>query len=208
VSRGAGRPLVGGAVLYVGRVVGARPAWDTRFGIPAASDAYSGAARKPLGEENRRPGGMMARIARATAAFTMFLALWASAPAARADRAGSLAPDGLSPTWTVQGMPAPPVRTGQLAGIACPSSHVCFAVGSFRRSLGVRVPLVGRWDGAGWVVQARPRGAEGRLSGVSCWSASGCLAVGRTVDRTGPEGQLVRPHRRDVRLPPQTHAAP
>src|SRR6202035_4611038 len=50
---------------------------------------------------------------------------------------------------------------------------------------GKLVPLVERWNGTAWSVQASPAGRGGSLAGVSCTSATACTAVGTTTNAAG-----------------------
>ena len=82
--------------------------------------------------------------------------------------------------WHIQPTPKPAgLTTAGLAGVACPSAHLCFAAG-FASKNTREVPLVERWNGSRWTIQATPtpRGTASVLLGISCASASRCVAVG------------------------------
>lgn len=86
--------------------------------------------------------------------------------------------------------PAPDApNLGELAGVACISSDDCFAVGHYQqqRRPFQELPLVERWDGANWSIQATPRLPSAvlysGLSAISCVSHSGCVAVGALQER-------------------------
>ena len=79
-------------------------------------------------------------------------------------------------------------RTGQLAGVSCPRSSACTAVGDFTRGSGVVVTLAEHWDSRGWATQATPSPRGARLSAlvsVSCSSPSACTAVGQAISNQG-----------------------
>src|SRR5262245_3804682 len=79
-------------------------------------------------------------------------------------------------------------RTGQLAGVSCPSASSCTGVGNFTRGSGVAVTLAEHWDGRRWAIQATPSPRGARLSvllSVACSSPSACTAVGQAVSNQG-----------------------
>jgi hypothetical protein len=95
--------------------------------------------------------------------------------------------------WTVQAVPSVPSPPGTeraptLAGISCPGSRVCTAVGTlffdyFSPSSFEGLPLALRWNGTRWVRQrvTLPAGTFNSinvLNGVACISANRCVAVG------------------------------
>jgi hypothetical protein len=59
------------------------------------------------------------------------------------------------PRWSIVPSRNLPGRTGQLAGVSCPGSSSCTAVGDFTRRSGVVVTLAEQWDGSKWAIQAR-----------------------------------------------------
>src|SRR5213080_2285586 len=83
--------------------------------------------------------------------------------------------------WTIQ--PLPPGPNGALNGVSCSSITFGMAVGYQAGPLG-DVPLVYRFDGVSWSLQATPyppptqAGSQIELTGVSCTSRSACTAVG------------------------------
>jgi hypothetical protein len=82
--------------------------------------------------------------------------------------------------WTLQPTPTAKSAHGGLNAVSCTSSNVCTAVGfSSHGKSEVSRPLVERWTGFGWRIQATPVSAErGALYGVSCTSWDRCVAVG------------------------------
>src|SRR5262249_37758879 len=79
-------------------------------------------------------------------------------------------------------------RTGQLAGVSCPSASSCTGGGNFTRGSGVAVTLAEHWDGRRWAIQAPPSPRGARLSvllSVACSSPSACTAVGQAVSNQG-----------------------
>jgi hypothetical protein len=78
--------------------------------------------------------------------------------------------------------PAASANQGELAGVSCTGSSACTAAGNYTNGVGNPVPLVERWDGTSWTVQAGPEaGGEGGLAGVACSSATYCVAVGNRI---------------------------
>lgn len=88
--------------------------------------------------------------------------------------------------WSV--VPSPTPGSGNLAAltdVACPSSNLCFAVGSYSRTNNPyqvdEQGLVELWNGADWSVvpDTGPAGAaQDALQGISCPSSNHCVAVG------------------------------
>ena len=87
--------------------------------------------------------------------------------------------------WSIQSSPASS-RPSVLSGVSCTSATACTAVGAappFDAAGGVGAPLVERWDGSSWSIEATKvfafgPGFGGGLSGVSCASRAFCAAVG------------------------------
>lgn len=87
--------------------------------------------------------------------------------------------------WSIQSNPAGS-RPSVLSGVSCTSATACTAVGAappFDAAGGVGTPLVERWDGSSWSIEATKvfafgLGFGGGLSGVSCASRVFCAAVG------------------------------
>lgn len=87
-------------------------------------------------------------------------------------------------TWSIQTTVNPSGSiSSSLAGVACPASNYCTAVGTRGNSTGsVTSPLAERWNGTSWAVQSIPRPAgstNSALVGVACASPVGCIAVGQ-----------------------------
>ena len=95
---------------------------------------------------------------------------------------GMLPAVALGAGWSVVPSPNPPGGVLELLGVSCASASACTAVGSdYINGTGLRVPLVERWNGTRWAIQASPNlpaGSDSFLSGVSCVSARACTAVG------------------------------
>jgi hypothetical protein len=83
--------------------------------------------------------------------------------------------------WKVQAIPAPSGGGGNLEGVACPTVHVCRAVGY--DDAGV---LTEFWNGSAWKVQPAPQpaGALQTLSAISCTAVNSCEAVGTYESET------------------------
>jgi hypothetical protein len=85
-------------------------------------------------------------------------------------------------SWAVQTTPNPTgARASSLNDVACPSTTLCTAVGSYTNSAGVIVTLAERWNGTSWAVQTTPNPSGATLTvlrGVSCPSTSVCMGVG------------------------------
>ena len=78
--------------------------------------------------------------------------------------------------WNVVNSPNP--KNGRqitLTGVSCPTTTLCFAVGTSDGKT-----LIERWNGKAWSVVPSPNNPEwgGRLSDVSCAGAKFCFAVG------------------------------
>jgi hypothetical protein len=96
--------------------------------------------------------------------------------------------------WSIQRPLYPAGATGvQFAGVSCPSSSACVAVGSLGDISGFDEPLAERWDGMSWAIEpiSSPAGAVSTsLSAVSCSSITTCTAVGTSANGTGTEVTL------------------
>jgi len=87
-------------------------------------------------------------------------------------------------TWTVQALSGPPSHSMdqldlsqlELAGVSCPRSDFCMAVGSAPWN---RNPdnFVERWAGSGWQLRLMPSMDNEQLKAISCTSGKFCLAV-------------------------------
>lgn len=84
--------------------------------------------------------------------------------------------------WQVKTAPEPSVQPdSELAGISCPSTKKCLAVGESFHS-GNDKTLAEVWNGTKWTISKTPNAAKGGgLSGVSCTSVSKCMAVGANL---------------------------
>lgn len=79
-----------------------------------------------------------------------------------------------------------------LAGVACPTTTNCFAIGSYVKA-GVTKTLAEKWVPGTWTTMttANPVGADPvMLEGISCPSATSCFAVGK-YDTASDERALV-----------------
>jgi len=93
-------------------------------------------------------------------------------------------------TWAIQSTPNP---TGteyfpELSGVSCASATACTAVGDYKTSSDVYMPLVEHWNGTSWAIQSTPNLGiyGGSLQGVSCSSSTSCIAVG--LNDNSPDG--------------------
>ncbi len=84
--------------------------------------------------------------------------------------------------WAIQPTPKyPHGNESELAGVSCPSTSACIAVGFSGNAVQLRVTLAERWNGRKWVVQptSNPSGFDGsELAGLSCPSITACTAAG------------------------------
>ena len=92
--------------------------------------------------------------------------------------------DGTS--WTIEPTADPsPGNTSpkELAGVSCPGTNMCIAVGSYGVPAGFDT-LAEEWDGSSWTLQTTPNPTPpgptfaNELLGVSCPSTQACVAVG------------------------------
>jgi len=87
-------------------------------------------------------------------------------------------------SWSVVSAPSPAGSTStELAGIACPSSTVCRAVGTYV-SEGVSKPYALNWVSGSWsvVTITPPTGASStHLNAIACFSSTDCRAAGSYV---------------------------
>jgi len=88
--------------------------------------------------------------------------------------------------WVIQVSAEQPGFNNLLAGVSCPTSAWCAAVGnSFQPSLAQ--PLIEIWNGANWTLRVAPipfASTASVLSSVSCTSATACVAVGNYQNGT------------------------
>lgn len=84
--------------------------------------------------------------------------------------------------WSLQTLPRPPGSLfTQLAGVSCPSTTRCTAVGSNLSPFGSTMLLAERWDGERWRLQPVPLPAgptSARFMATSCGETAACTAVG------------------------------
>lgn len=94
--------------------------------------------------------------------------------------------------WLQQAAPAHPLDAyaSVLTGLECSSVRSCLAVGEyFTGSRSPAIPLIERWSGDRWSIQAAPsaraphgyRYTNTRLEAVTCPSSRLCFAVGQAV---------------------------
>jgi hypothetical protein len=94
--------------------------------------------------------------------------------------AGSYAPAGAAPAWTLVGT-APGAAYGHVAAVSCPATTICIAVGTLDLPHAVS-RLAERWDGKKWTALSTPNptGAiSSQLTAVKCTSTASCIAVGQ-----------------------------
>jgi hypothetical protein len=95
--------------------------------------------------------------------------------------------------WTIVSSPTPvSVDNARLAGVSCPSSSFCFAVGSYQTKNPYpdtkNLPFGLRWNGSSWsivttgVPSGHPRNV---LTNVSCVSSTFCFTSGSTSTSVG-----------------------
>jgi hypothetical protein len=83
-------------------------------------------------------------------------------------------------SWSIMASPTPgdgtPFQSGGLAGVSCPSTSSCFAVGSFEGR-----GLIEHWNGSVWTIMngvPTPPNGHAPLDAVYCPSPRSCFAVG------------------------------
>lgn len=92
-------------------------------------------------------------------------------------------------SWTIA--PTPPQDEAVLGGVSCAATDACTAVGLTQNAaISSTLPLIERWNGRSWSLEAGAALARGRRAGglgaVSCVSRSRCVAVGfATYDAGG-----------------------
>ncbi|HEY1774648.1 MAG TPA: hypothetical protein VGG41_00685 [Solirubrobacteraceae bacterium] len=97
-------------------------------------------------------------------------------------------------SWTIT--PTPLQTEAVLGGVSCATALACTAVGLRENSTrSSTLPLIERWNGRSWAIEAGAALARGRRAGglgaVSCVSRSRCVAVGfATYDAGGVERTL------------------
>ena len=93
----------------------------------------------------------------------------------------------LNNSWSFWNPVPKPGLGGSFAGIACPSSATCWAVGSWDNN-GTTDPLIEELGSSGWTMPPAPSpagSATAQLDDVSCVSSTDCVAVGTYATSTG-----------------------
>jgi hypothetical protein len=101
----------------------------------------------------------------------------------------SLAESWNGTSWHLQLTPNP--AGSFLAGVSCPATHDCRAVGGYLNPVGLGVPLAEAWNGRVWTKQAAPHpagAAESALLAVSCATTIACTSVGSSDGAPLAEG--------------------
>lgn len=99
--------------------------------------------------------------------------------------------------WSIQASPSPTALVGavlsgsSLFGVSCTSSSACTAAGDSYNKSEDEVPLVERWNGVNWSLQATPN-IDGLFEGVSCASPGVCMAVGVQSDDNVRSGETAK----------------
>jgi hypothetical protein len=91
-------------------------------------------------------------------------------------------------TWATQSASLPAGATdAELNSVACPTSTICHAVGSYEDGSGTFHALAQSWNGTSWTNRAvaDPSGGQNAsLADISCYSSTGCVAVGSYTNTT------------------------
>jgi hypothetical protein len=92
-------------------------------------------------------------------------------------------------SWSIQQPRYPAGAEGvQLAGVSCPATRACTAVGFFTNTSALDEMLAERWDGTRWSIDpisAPPGTTSNELAGISCPTTTACTAVGESIDAGG-----------------------
>jgi hypothetical protein len=89
---------------------------------------------------------------------------------------GTSAAGSLAEQWDGSRLAMHALRPGSVVhAVSCTSPTACTAVGY---GAGVPSPLIERWNGRRWVIQASPPEVAAGLNAVSCASGTSCTAVG------------------------------
>jgi hypothetical protein len=82
--------------------------------------------------------------------------------------------------WSIESTPRPPkAEHSALAGVSCPTSNECIAVGTYGTTPSAAFGFAERWDGSRWTLAGVVRaGVQAFLASVSCSSGLNCTAVG------------------------------
>jgi hypothetical protein len=82
-------------------------------------------------------------------------------------------------------VPAPAhARTSELAGVSCPTTTSCMAVGNYTNSAGRSRPYSALWSSGTWTIHTAKTihgKAQTLFQDVSCFAAGSCMAVGDAV---------------------------
>jgi hypothetical protein len=84
-------------------------------------------------------------------------------------------------SWALQATPRPAGNGRTLVGVSCISARACTAVGYYRNTSKVFVPLADAWNGKAWAIQPTPLppgSTGGALQAVSCMPPEACTAAG------------------------------
>ncbi len=132
----------------------------------------------------RMPGILLSAMLATAALSAATLTTGVASAATGAHRSASTATltAGVVPTaWSI--VPSPTFTSGeQLAGVSCPTSSFCVAVGSTDAS--PHQTLIQQWNGTAWVTIASPNTSSSEineLAGISCVTSSFCVAVGHAM---------------------------
>lgn len=98
-------------------------------------------------------------------------------------------------SWWIVAAPNPGGMFDSLTAVACPSSSICLAIGTYEGSRGV-LPMAVSWDGSSWTqgnVEELTEDSDAdifdtSLGGVSCSSTTDCVAVGAYATQNGIGG--------------------
>jgi hypothetical protein len=97
--------------------------------------------------------------------------------------------------WSTQTTPTPSGGSSVvLNSVSCVSATLCMAVGSFANGTSPLNPLVEKWNGSSWAIEALPAppgATQVWLEGVSCSSTTQCVAVGGYQDASGVRRGLI-----------------
>jgi hypothetical protein len=95
--------------------------------------------------------------------------------------------------WSIESTPRPPkAEHSALAGVSCPTSDECIAVGEYGTTPSAFSGFAERWNGSRWTLAGVVRpGAGAFLASVSCSSGVNCTAVGAyEIKNTGQAPDL------------------
>ena len=120
----------------------------------------------------------------------------ASSACATSPNGGTAAPTGTPLSWGLASSPAVPAGVSyvSLAGVVCPTSTGCWAVGVAQTTATSGEALIEQLTGAGWSIVATPTPAGvpySTFEGVSCAGSGICWAVGYSTDAAGDASTLI-----------------